>query len=157
NEGMIIYCLGLGAATNPLPGSAWSRWTSGYTWTTLYGQTFVPFPPLFGHQYSHCWIDFRHIADAYMTAHNSTYFENSRRATLANRAYCTNNPLHHVGYSPNVWGLTACDGPNLTTNGVIYQGYAARQAARSLDDGTVAPTAAGGSTPFAPEFCVPTL
>ena len=93
NEGMILYCLGLGAATNPLPASAWSRWTSGYTWSTNYGQAFVPFPPLFGHQYSHCWIDFRHIADAYMNSHNSTYFQNSRRATLAQRAYCMANPL----------------------------------------------------------------
>src|SRR5438445_7459655 len=83
NEGMIINCLGLGAATNPLPASAWSRWTSGYTWATNYGFAFVPFPPLFGHQYSHCWIDFRHIADSYMNGHNSTYFENSRHARSA--------------------------------------------------------------------------
>jgi hypothetical protein len=92
-----------------------------------------------------------------MTAHNSTYFENSRRATLANRAYCINNPSNHIGYSTNVWGLTACDGPNLTTNGVMYLGYAARQAAGNLDDGTVAPTAAGGSIAFTPEYSVPTL
>ena len=149
NEGMIIYCLGLGAATNPLPTSAWGRWTSGYTWTTLYGQSFVPFPPLFGHQYSHCWIDFRHTADAYMNSHNSTYFENSRRATLAQRSYCIANPLARAGYSANIWGLTACDGPN---------GYAARGAPPAQnDDGTIAPTAAGGSMAFAPEYSVPTL
>src|ERR1035438_8675316 len=65
NEGMILYCLGLGTATNPLPASAWGRWTSGYTYGTYYGQTFIPFAPLFGHEYSHCWIDFRHIADSY--------------------------------------------------------------------------------------------
>ena len=87
NEGMIIYLLGLGTETNPLPASAWSRWTSGYSWATIYGQTLVPFPPLFGHQYSHCWIDFRHFADAYMNSHNSSYFENSRRASLAQVAY----------------------------------------------------------------------
>ena len=149
DEGMIIYCLGLGAATNPLPSSAWSRWTSGYSWSTNYGQAFVTFPPLFGHQYSHCWIDFRHIADAYMNSHNSTYFENSRRATLAQRAYCIANPLGRVGYSSNVWGLTACDGPN---------GYAARGAPPPQnDDGTIAPTAAGGSIAFAPEISLPTL
>ncbi len=149
NEGMLLYCLGLGAATNPLPASAWSRWTSGYTWATNYGQAFVPFPPLFGHQYSHCWIDFRHIADAYMNSHNSTYFENSRRATIAQRAYCIANPAHQIGYSSNVWGLTACDGPN---------GYAAHGAPPPQDDdGTIAPTAAGGSMPFAPEYCLPAL
>jgi hypothetical protein len=146
---MLLYCLGLGTATNPLPASAWNRWTSGYTWTTNYGQAFVPFSPLFGHQYSHCWIDFRHTADAYMNSHNSTYFQNSRRATLAQRAYCIANPLNRVGYSSNVWGLTACDGP---------AGYAAHGAPPAEnDDGTIAPTAAGGSMTFTPEFSLPTL
>jgi hypothetical protein len=149
NEGMILYCLGLGAATNPLPASAWNRWTSGYTWATNYGQAFVPFPPLFGHQYSHCWIDFRHTADAYMNSRNSTYFQNSRRATLAQRAYCIANPLSRVGYSSNVWGLTACDGPT---------GYAARGAPPAEnDDGTIAPTAAGGAMAFTPEYSLPAL
>ena len=74
NEGMIIYCFGLGAATNPLPSSAWSVWTSGYTWGTYYGQTYVAFPPLFGHEYSHCWIDFRHIADVYMNRREQHLF-----------------------------------------------------------------------------------
>src|SRR5262249_36837557 len=87
NEGMIIYALGMGA-TNPLPASAWSRWTSGYDYSTYFGLSYVTFPPLFGHQYSHCWIDFRHIADDYMNAHSSTYFLNSRRATLAQQQYC---------------------------------------------------------------------
>ncbi len=62
NEAMVLYCLGLGASNSPLPASAWNRWTSGYTWATYYGQSYVPFAPLFGHQYSHCWIDFRHIS-----------------------------------------------------------------------------------------------
>ena len=111
NEAMLLYCLGLGTATNPLPATAWSRWTSGYTWGTYYGQTFVPFSPLFGHQYSHCWIDFRHIADSYMNSHNSTYFENSRRAALAQVQYAALNPGGFSGYSSTIWGLTACDGP----------------------------------------------
>lgn len=149
NEGMILYCLGIGAATNPLPTTAWNRWTSGYTWATNYGQAFVPFPPLFGHQYSHCWIDFRHTADAYMNSHNTTYFQNSRRATLAQQAYCIANPLNRIGYSSNVWGLTACDGPT---------GYAARGAPPAEnDDGTIAPTAAGGSMAFTPEISLPSL
>ena len=149
NEAMILYCLGLGTATNPLPASAWSVWISGYTYGTLYGQTFVPFPPLFGHEYSHCWLDFRHIADAYMNSHNSTYFENSRRAALAQVAYCSTAP--HVGYSSTIWGLTACDGP-------APNGYAARGLPPgALDDGTIAPTAAGGAMPFTPDYSLPTL
>lgn len=149
DEAMILYCLGLGTATNPLPASAWQSWTSGYTWATYYGYSYVPFPPLFGHQYSHCWIDFRHIADAFMNSHNSSYFENSRRASLAQRAYCIANPLNHVGYNGTVWGLTACDGPT---------GYSARGAPPTQgDDGTIAPTAAGGSIAFTPEYSLPTL
>jgi len=149
NEAMILYCLGLGTATNPLPSSAWSRWTSGYNWGTTYGQTYVEFAPLFGHEYSHCWIDFRHIADAYMNGHNSTYFENSRRAALAQVAYCSTAP--HVGYSSTVWGLTACDGP--PPNGYEARGLPPL----APDDGTIAPTAAGGALPFTPEYSLPTL
>jgi hypothetical protein len=149
DEGMILYLLGLGTATNPLPASAWTYWTSGYTWATYYGQSFVPFPPLFGHEYSHCWVDFRHIADAYMTNQNSTYFENSRRAALAQQSYCIANPLNRTGYSSTVWGLTASDGPT---------GYEAHGAPPALnDDGTIAPTAPGGAMAFAPDISLPTL
>jgi hypothetical protein len=148
-EGMIIYCLGLGTSTNPLPASSWSLWTSGYTWITNYGQAYVPFPPLFVYEYSHCWIDFRHIADSYMNEHNSSYFENSRRAALAQVAYCTANPNHEVAYSTNVWGLTASDGPNgYAVHGIPPLGF---------DDGTIAPTAAGGAIAFTPEYSEPTL
>ncbi len=150
NEGMIIYLLGLGKATNPLPASAWSYWTSGYTWATNYGQAYVPFPPSFGHVYSHCWVDFRHIADSYMNNHNSTYFENSRRATRAQLAYCIANPSHWPGYSSNVWGLTACDDP--------YVGYEAHGAPPAQnDDGTIAPTGPGGTIAFTPEYSLPSL
>lgn len=149
DEGMILYLLGMGTATNPLPASAWNYWTSGYTWATYYGESFVPFPPLFGHEYSHCWVDFRHIADSYMNSHSSTYFENSRRATLAQLAYCIANPAGRLGYSSNVWGLTACDGPT---------GYEAHGAPPALnDDGTIAPTAPGGAMAFTPEYSLPTL
>ena len=91
------------------------------------------------------------MADAYMNSHNSTYFENSRRAALAEVAYCSTAP--HLGYSSTVWGLTACDGPN--ANG--YAGYAARGLPPGLDDGTIAPTAAGGAMAFTPEYSLPTL
>lgn len=154
NEGMLLYVLGLGAPTNPVPAASWSEWTSGYTWRTNYGLSYVPFPPLFGHQYSHCWIDFRHRADAYMQGKASTYFENSRRATLAQQAYCAANPGRFTGYSSNIWGITACDGPGVS--GIA--GYNARGAPPNQnDDGTLAPTAVGGSVAFAPEVCVPTL
>src|SRR6185436_14985017 len=88
NEAMLLLLLGLGASTNPLPSDCWREWTRGYEWKTSYGQSFVHFPPLFGHQYSHCWIDFRGIDDDFMRSKSIDYFENSRRATLAQRAYC---------------------------------------------------------------------
>lgn len=152
DEAMILYLLGLGAPTNPLPTSSWNYWTSGYTWGTNWGQSYVTVGPLFEYEYSHCWVDFRHIADAYMNSHNTSYFENSRRAALAQVAYCSTVP--HLGYSSTVWGLTACDGPN--RDGLA--GYEARGLPPfSPDDGTIAPTAAGGVMPFTPEHSLPAL
>ncbi len=151
NEAMILYILGIGAPNNPLPASSWNAWTSGYQWfyNNWLGDFFVNFPPLFGHQYSHCWVDFRNIADTYMKSKSITYFENSRRATIAHRKYCMDNPKQFTGYGENIWGLTACDGPPPA-------GYNAR-GLNVNDDGTIAPTAAGGSIAFAPEISIPAL
>lgn len=149
NEAMILYILALGSPTHGVPTGSWTAWTSGYNWGTQYGQTYVIFPPLFGHQYSHCWVDFRYIQDAYMRGKGITYHENSRRATLAQQAYCIANPGGWVGYGATMWGLTAGDGPT---------GYNARGAPPAQnDDGTLGPTAPGGSIAFAPEICIPTL
>lgn len=161
NEAMILYVLALGSPTHPVPAETWNAWTETYQWGNSYGQDHVNFGPLFGHQYSHMYIDFRGIQDAYMRSKGMDYFENSRRATLANRAYCIDNPAGWKGYGDRVWGLTACDGPgNEQANpNVHFTGYHARGAAQWYveDDGTLAPTAAGGSIPFAPEVCIPAL
>jgi hypothetical protein len=152
DEAMILYCLSLGTTNNPLPASAWPQWTTGYIWATNYGQAYVQFPSMSVHVYSHCWIDFRHIADSYMSNHNSTYYENSRRAGLAQLAFAIANPNHEVGYSGNVWGLNASDGPT---------GYAVHAITGTpitgFDDGTIAPTGAGGALAFTPEYSVPAL
>ncbi len=151
NEAMIMTIMGLGSPTHPIPASAWTAWTGGYSWQTHYGYSYVNFPPLFGHQYSHCWIDFRNIQDKYMRNKGLTYFENSRRATLAQREYCIANPGGFKGYSENIWGLTACDGP-------APKYYTARGAPPAEnDDGTIAPTAAGGSIVFTPEQSIAAL
>jgi hypothetical protein len=153
NEAMIMYLLGLGSPTHPLPTTAWTTWTSGYNnrFGTFYGYTFLSCPPLFTHQYSHCWVDFRGKVDSYMLKKGLTYFENSRRATLAQRAYAVANPLGRGGYCDSLWGLTASDVPPPV-------GYNARGAPPSMnDDGTITPTAAGGSIAFAPEACIPVL
>jgi hypothetical protein len=152
NEAMILYILALGSPTHPVIPSAWYTWVSGYSsdWGTEYGYTYLRFSPLFGHQYSHCWIDYRGIQDAFMRSKGITYFENSRRATYAQRAYCIANPGGHIGYGANLWGLTACDDP--------YVGYLAHGAPPAENDnGTLAPTAPAGSIAFAPEIVIPVL
>jgi hypothetical protein len=119
---------------------------------------------MLAHQYPHVWIDFRDIRDDYMRAHGSDYFENSRRAAYAQREYAIHDSLGYTGYGPTLWGLTACDGP---ANTVLFLDGKYRQfrtyrergvsVARSFDDGTISPTAAGGSIAFAPEIVIPTL
>lgn len=162
NEAMVLLIMAIGSPTHPIPAQAWQEWTKTYQWDTYFGQAHVNFGPLFGHQYSHMYIDFRGIQDAYMREKGIDYFENSRRATYANRAYCMVNPAEYVGYDKNVWGLTACDGPGnqgKDNPNIAFMGYSARGAAQwhVEDDGTIAPTAAGGSVPFAPEICLPAL
>jgi hypothetical protein len=164
NEGMILYVLALGSPTHAVGTEVWGEYERTYRWGTYYGQNYLAFPPLFGHQYSQVWIDFRGIRDDYMRAHGSDYFENSRRAAYAQRSYAVADSAGWVGYGENIWGLTACDGPYDTTivaNGKVrrFREYSARGAAftRVNDDGTIAPTAAGGSVAFAPEIAIPAL
>jgi hypothetical protein len=164
NEAMLVYVLALGSPTHPIDTSAWSAWTATYQWGTFHGQTHVGFAPLFGHHYSHVWIDFRGIADAYMRGRGIDYFENSRRATSAQQAYAIANPGGWTGYGDRAWGLTASDGPADTTLVIggrtrQFQTYAARGASftETRDDGTIAPTAAGGSIPFTPAISIPAL
>lgn len=147
NEGIFLYILALGAPGRPLDSSYYQGWLKTYQTERWYGMTFFPFPPLFGHQYAQCWFDFRTIGDEKNREYGWTYFENSRRATLANRAYCAENPGRFKGYSDSLWGLTACDGPDKPPT----KGYFARGApSPEIDDGTIAPTAAVSSLPFTP-------
>lgn len=164
NEAMLLYILALGSPTHPIAPAAWAAWTSTYQWGSFEGLEQVGFAPLFGHQYSESWIDFRGIQDAYMRAHGIDYFENSRRATLSQRAYAVANPAGWRGYDSLSWGLTACDGPadvTLDWNGQPrrFQTYTARGASFTEvhDDGTITPHAAGGSVAFAPEATIPAL
>jgi hypothetical protein len=164
NEAMILYVLALGSPTHPIEPAVWDFWVSTYRWGEFYGYEHVGFEPLFGHQYSHAWIDFRGIRDAYMRGRGIDYFENSRRAAYAQRAYAVDNPAGWRGYGADIWGLTACDGPfdgTLEIGGIErrFFTYRARGASftRVEDDGTIAPTAAGGSIPFAPGITIPAL
>ncbi len=165
NEAMLVYLLALGAPLHAIDGPAWAAWTASYEryWGRFQEFEYLGFAPLFGHQYSHLWIDFRGIADAYMRGRGIDYFENSRRATYAQQAYAIANPGHWRGYGQYCWGLTACDGPASTIQTdqgreISFEAYAARGAGviDSFDDGTIAPTAALASLPFAPEIVIPT-
>ena len=166
SEAMLVYVLALGSPTHAIGPQAWSAWTSTCerAWGRLHGHEHLTFTPLFGHQYSHVWIDFRGIRDAFIGRHGIDYFENSRRATYAQRAYAIANPMRWQDYGENVWGLTACDGP---IDAVLpYRGerrrfwtYAARGVGldHTADDGTIAPTAAASSVAFAPEIVIPAV
>jgi hypothetical protein len=165
DEGMFVNILALGSPTHPAPASLWEQWTAPYPkfWRGEGPTRRIAFAPLFGHQYSHIFIDFRGIRDRVMRQAGFDYFENSRRETYANRAYCIANPMRWRGYSSDIWGLTACDGPGdfrLPYRGETRQfyGYSARGPLGEpdgRDDGTIAPTAALGSLPFAPEIVIP--
>ncbi len=164
NEAMVLLIMALGSPTHPIPPDSWEAWCDSYQWEEFQGYELVNFSPLFGHQYSHMFIDFRDIRDPYMKTRGIDYFENSRRATLSNRAYCIENPGNFAGYDKNIWGLSACDGPAEETRKihgekVNFWTYRARGASaiNITDDGTIAPTAAGGSIPFAPEECITAL
>jgi hypothetical protein len=165
NEGMFVNILALGAPTHSAGPEVWREWTAPYAkfWRGQGPTRRVAFGPLFGHQYSHIFIDFRGIRDAPMRAAGLDYFENSRRETYANRAWCIANPMGWDGYSKDIWGLTACDGPGsvelqLKGRKRSFAGYMARGPINEpdgADDGTIAPTAALGSLPFAPEIVIP--
>ncbi|UYP79768.1 glucoamylase family protein [Xanthomonas campestris] len=164
NEAMMLYILALGSPTHGVEPDAWTVWTRTYNndWGVYQGQEYLSFGPMFGHQYSHVWIDFRDIQDQYMRERGIDYFLNSRRATLAQRDYAIDNPMKWKDYGENVWGLTAGDGPQNTSQ--EYRGeqrqfrhYSSRGAGlrENFDDGTIAPTAAISSIVFAPEVVIP--
>lgn len=164
DESMILYILALGSPTHPIDPKAWEEYTGTNDWGSFYGYEHAAFEPLFGHQYSHVWIDFRKIQDAYMRDKGIDYFENSRRATYSQRAYAMDNPMGWKGYGENVWGLTACDGPvdgafKVDGRERTFHTYWARGAGlREIrDDGTIAPTAAASSIAFAPEIVIPAI
>jgi hypothetical protein len=156
SEGIVLYALALGSPTHPLDENCYHAWTDTYQWENLYGHDFLYAGPLFVHQFSHAWIDFRGIQDRFMLEKRCDYFENSQRATEVQREYARRNPLGYVGYDENCWGFTACDGPSDEDPVVSNErrrlfGYAARGVPYGPDDGTLAGWAAPASLPFAPE------
>ena len=159
SEATILYVLGLASPTFALPANSYHAWTDTYQWENIYGHNVLYAGPLFIHQFSHIWIDFRNLRDPFMREKQSDYFENSRKAMLIQRAYAVRNPREYKGYGEDCWGFTACDGPGHGAPATArptrdFFGYAARGAPWGPDDGTIAPSAAFGSLPFEPAIAL---
>jgi len=162
NEALLLYVLGLGSPTRPLPKRSYAAWAKTYVWKRLYGHEFLYGGPLFMHQLSHVWIDFRGIQDDFMRGRGIDYFENSRRATYVQQQYAIRNPKGFRGYGEYDWGITASNGPGPATRRVggirrRFLGYRARGVPHGPDDGTLAAWSVAASLPFAPEIVLPTL
>lgn len=162
DEGLLLYVLGLGSPTHALSPRSYSAWASTYRWKVIYGHKFLYAGPLFIHQLSHLWLNFRGIQDKFMRGKGIDYFENSRRATLVQQQYAIQNPQQFEHYAEHCWGITASDGPGPTAcrvKGVDrkFFGYLARGVPVGPDDGTIAPWAVVASLPFAPEIVLPTI
>lgn len=162
SEALLLYVLGLGSPTNPLPGKSYAAWTSTYKWKRIYGIDFLYAGPLFIHQLPQLWLDLRGVKDNFMGKKGIDYFENSRRATLVQQRYAIRNPRRFVHYGEHCWGITASDGPGPATKRVKgvkrkFFDYVARGVPYGPDDGTVAPWVVVASLPFAPEIVIPTI
>jgi hypothetical protein len=157
SEALLLYVLGLGSPTHALTPQSFVDWTVTYQWENLYGYDFLCAGPLFIHQFSHAWIDFRGIRDAFMREKNCDYFENSRRAVCVQREYAMRNPRGFAGYGADCWGLSAGDGPSaeprlVTGRRQAFYGYAARGVPYGPDDGTICGSSTLSSLVFAPEI-----
>lgn len=138
SELMMMYLMGLGSSSYPLPIATWNAWkrtTFEYDGLRYIGS----YAPLFVHQYSQAWFDFRGKRDQY-----ADYFQNSVTATEVHRRFCLELAKEFPTYSNDLWGITASDSKN---------GYAVWGGPPQLGsiDGTIAPAAAGGSLPFLPQ------
>jgi hypothetical protein len=148
SEDTILYLLAIGSPTHPISPASWQAlWRDryryqGYAYFTTIGV------PLFMHQYAHAWVDYRDRRET--QGDRIDYFENSIKATLAHRAFCINLAHDFPAYGPNIWGITASD----SARGYLAWGGPPRDPAI---DGTVVPSAAGGSLMFAPEIALAAL
>jgi hypothetical protein len=148
SEQLSLLLMAIGSPTHPIPPSAWEAWPR--QWMTYAGFYYVNVhPPLFIHQYSHAWVDFRGRRENWYPYLD--YFENSVKATRAHRQFCADLSREFpASYSLDMWGITASD----SANGYLAWGGPPRH---SEIDGTLVPCAAGGSIMFDPDLCVATL
>jgi hypothetical protein len=162
SEALLLYVLAMGSPTFAIDPEGYREWTSTFEWKKVYDIEYLYAGPLFIHQMSHLWLDFRGIQDEFNRKVGIDYFENSRRATYVQRQYGIDNPLGFSHYHKYGWGLTASDGPGpavLTVDGIrrVFYDYTGRGAPFGPDDGTISPWGVVASLPFAPEIVIDTL
>ncbi|HMG83041.1 MAG TPA: glucoamylase family protein [Ferruginibacter sp.] len=162
SEAMLMYMLALASPTFPIDKKGYDDWTASFKLRTAYNFTYLYAGPLFIHQFSHMWIDFRNIFDRFNKESGFDYFENSKRATHVHREYAIDNPMGFACYGPNCWGLTASDGPGpallkIADKEFTFYDYIARGAPFGPDDGTISPWGVVASLPFAPEIVIDTI
>jgi hypothetical protein len=145
SELMMLFLLAIGSTTNPVPASSWDAFARPTL--TYKGLTYITnlTAPLFIHQYSHAWFDFRNKSDKY-----GNYFNNSVIATEAHKLFCLSLQSQFSDYQSNLWGITASD----SANGYVVWGG---PPAMGPIDGSIVPCAAGGSLPFASSDCLAVL
>jgi hypothetical protein len=146
-ELLAMYLLAMSSSTSPIPASSWDAWKRPNR-IDRNGATFIESPaPLFVHQYSHAWFDFRNKQDGW-----TDYFENSRMATVRHRQFCIGLKDRFPWFGENMWGISASDS---------RQGYVAWGGPQSRPedgiDGTLVPCASGGSLVLLPEACMRVL
>ena len=163
NEALFLYILAAGSGMTNAEAS-FEEWSKSYDWRTPYPElSHAAFPPLFGHQFSFCFIDPIGLTDRYMRKKGIDYFDNSRRATYVQRQYAIDNPYNWAGYDSLCWGISASDGPTEKYNfdDKKFLGYAGRGTSgpdlNYFDDGTITPYASISSIVFAPEIVIPTI
>ena len=148
SEDTILYLLAIGSPSHSISPRAWyALWKDRYRYAGHAYFTTIGVP-LFMHQYSHAWVDYRGRKET--RGDRIDYFENSVQATLAHRVFCINLAHAFPGYEPDVWGITASD----SAKGYLAWGGPPHDPAI---DGTVVPSAAGGSLMFTPELSVRAL
>ncbi len=140
-ELMMIYLLATGSRTHATPPELWNNFARPEIQFENY-KYISGNDPLFTHQYSQAWYDFRHKRDAY-----ADYFENSVIATRAHKAFCLSYP---EWYNEDYWGVSASD----SQHGYTAWGGPPPQGPL---DGSVVPCAAAGSLSFLPADCIAVL
>lgn len=136
SEATLLYALAIGSPTHPLPKAAWSAWkrpVGSYKGVEL---VYCSTGSLFTYQYAHAWIDFRPFYDGAVN-----YYENSVKASRANKQFCVDNATRYETYGDTMWGLTASLGPD------GYKAYGAKPG-DAVHDGTIAPCGMAGSIVF---------